>query len=428
MVSPHPPHMEHISVRQRWHHQEDVRKEWYPYFGDYRFRDPDGMTPIVRNWSDDLLISQGNPVERLGKIKAEIGGNFHVIRRIYSEHSSLGDKRDFGRVANANPDEAPGFGHWRSPQYAYSSSFNNNIFPTVVGSTADAMDRYGTEAIAAVIPTKSKFDLSTALGEFVSDGGLPTLTGLNELKSRASTARRAGSAYLNEEFGWAPLVSDVRKLCHTISHASGIWNKYVEGSGRLMHRKYSWPLKDDWDLQDLGRTVPAPNFDLTAFKGAAGQGQLYVRRHHSQRRWFEGTFMYHVPDKGDKIGRGASMARKLLGIDLTPEVLWNLAPWSWAADWQGNIGDVLTANAAMQRDNLVMPWAYVMETTTESHEFELSGVQYQTYPGEQSFRQVFTTIVKLRQKASPYGFGFDLTKLTPRQIAVLVALGLSKGA
>ncbi len=407
-----------------------IRKErdsqhWFPYQGDFRVDPPTHTNKLVQAYSNDLVISQSNHASLLGKVRENLGGNFQVIKRHYVESSTLPNGAvDFNEYPG-DPRGGPyDQGHWTTPVFAYASSFGNSMFPSITGSSAEAMDRYGTEAIALVAPTKPEFDSATAIGEFMGEG-IPSFTGLKDLEARSSTAKRAGSAYLNEEFGWAPLVNDVMNLTQTISNASQLWDEYKKNSGRLLHRNHSWPTTTDEDVIDFGLDWPVPRFDLNFYAGD-GRGHLRCKRTKTVKRWFEGVFQYFVPE-GNGISEGRSYAKKLFGADLTPETLWNLAPWSWAADWVGNVGNVLAASSALGTDRLVMPWAFVMETTTESHAFTLSDCSFESYPGSHTLRQTFTTTVKQRQKATPYGFGFDLETLTPRQIAILVALGLSKG-
>jgi hypothetical protein len=56
-----------------------------------------------------------------------------------------------------------------------------------------------------------------------------------------------------------------------------------------------------------------------------------------------------------------------------------------------------------------------------------SGVNLKTGPtGPVS--QVFRTVYKRRVKAHPYGFGLTDGDLSPRQLAILAALGISRGS
>jgi hypothetical protein len=127
----------------------------------------------------------------------------------------------------------------------------------------------------------------------------------------------------------------------------------------------------------------------------------------------------------DRIRYFAAQADHLMGIRLTPETVWNLAPWSWAVDWFTNTGDIIHNISAFARDSLVMKYGYIM-----SHD-HLDG--YCVMPGGTNFNGNITggsvTYLRDRKKrfpASPY-FGFGTTgSLSAGQKAILLALGLSR--
>lgn len=120
-------------------------------------------------------------------------------------------------------------------------------------------------------------------------------------------------------------------------------------------------------------------------------------------------------------------ANKLLGTRLTPEVLWNLAPWSWAADWITNTGDVLHNISMFAQDGLVLRYGYVMEETIIERTWTLHGVGFKSSPGPYNFSSTLREIHKVRRKATPFGFGVSEEAFTPRQYSILAALGMSRG-
>jgi hypothetical protein len=122
--------------------------------------------------------------------------------------------------------------------------------------------------------------------------------------------------------------------------------------------------------------------------------------------------------------RNEQLSNHLYGTRFTPEVLWDLAPWTWAADWYANTGDVIHNVSAFAADGLVMPYAYIMETKSKRKRLD-AFQKYRTY-GQRQYMQSFTTTVKKRCGASPYGFGVTFDSLTPRQIATITALGMTK--
>jgi hypothetical protein len=277
--------------------------------------------------------------------------------------------------------------------------------------TKSEAEALGTTAIARVMPTNPAFDLSTFFGELMREG-IPNMPG-SQVMSQTRLAKAAGGEYLNYEFGWLPLVSGVRDFANVVEHADDILRKYQEESNKRLSRRYDWPLERSFSTQNTG-------FNMTNNMGTFTGG--FREQEKTRRVWFEADFVYHIPAGGDitdKFRRYASNARKLYGIDLSPEVLWNLAPWSWAVDWVTNTGDVIHNVSAMGQDGMVMHHAYIMCHTVH----KWTDVGY--YQGTR-YTKVKTLEIKERWPATPYGFGVSFGSLSTRQIAILSALGLSR--
>lgn len=288
-----------------------------------------------------------------------------------------------------------------------------------------ALISMGTTAIARCAPVSPVFSLPNTLGETLSDG-LPSIVGRESLRNRAHAARAAGKEYLNHQFGWVPLVSDLRGLAYAVVHSDEILRAYIKGSNKKQRRGYVFPEKSYSGTTDYGTTASVP-----ARPAPGLRGQTMVTS--SQRIWFSGAFKYHIPVRPGMIGdmqRHLSMARKLLGVDLSPETVWNLAPWSWAGDWFSNIGDVMTNVSNLGRDGMVMQYGYIMCETVRTTRSAYRVTNTDFIPWGLYGRSVErTTLSKsaVRLNATPFGFGVNMDGLSPRQIAILSAVGLSRG-
>jgi len=96
------------------------------------------------------------------------------------------------------------------------------------------------------------------------------------------------------------------------------------------------------------------------------------------------------------------------------------------ADWKLNIGQVLSNMSAFQNDNLVLRYGYIMQTITVDVTHRTTGLQ--TRPGTWNPSAVVTTFRserKIRQRATPYGFGLDPKNFSESQWAILGALGMT---
>jgi hypothetical protein len=307
------------------------------------------------------------------------------------------------------------------PQWLPESFFENDL-QNALG--------VGTTAIARCQPTNPVSSLSGFLGELTRDG-LPA-AGSELLKNRIKRFRDLGSDYLNVEFAWKPFVSDIRKFLYAIKNSHEILDQYERDSGRIIRRGYKFPpIVATYGPGVLNPYQPAQPAGMVPQFWRNQSAPLMEVDTSTKRYWFKGAFTYYLA-RGDstfgKMERWAQEADKLLGIKITPDVLWNLAPWSWFSDWIFNFGDVLSNVTAFSSDGLTMPYGYIMAELSWKRRLYMDGIQFSDGVQRDRIWQDFTTTVKSRQKATPYGFGLNPTvDFTARQWAILGALGLSQG-
>lgn len=278
----------------------------------------------------------------------------------------------------------------------------------------DQLEQHGTTMIARSVPNDPSADLAVSGAEILREG-VPSIVGLTTLKSRSLAARNAGKEYLNLEFGWKPLVSEVRTLAKSVRESEQTWSAYRKGSGKKTRVGYHM---DDLTSTRVyhGNFLPIPS-GVNEF---VTNGTLIEQtRNHT---WFKGAFKYYVPEPVDfpsKMQYWNSQASKILGLRLDPEVMWNLAPWSWAVDWFTNTGDVLKNISLLGKDGLALQYGYAM--SEQSILIERTG----SILGQSLWRNSLSKRCR-RLPATPYGFGVDMSALSGRQIAILAALGISR--
>lgn len=297
--------------------------------------------------------------------------------------------------------------------------------PSDVGSftvpTNSTLMSLGSTAISRCAPSVPSFSLPTAAGELLFDQ-MPRIP-WSTWKERTGAASGAGGEYLNTQFGWLPLVNDITSFSKTLINCHSLLESYIKGSDSKQRRRYAFPDKDYTGVSPMGYLFTEPAAGVASLFG-----QTMLRR--TQKTWFSGAFRYHIPVADSPLSqmrRSYSLARHLLGIELTPAVVWNLAPWSWAADWFGNFSDVMTNVSAMGSDGLVMQYGYVMcETITDLWSYgRVTDSRLTSMYNQITARR---TLYKSAQRlqATPYGFGVNMSALSPRQIAILTAIGISR--
>ena len=297
-------------------------------------------------------------------------------------------------------------------------------------SADNALDALGATAISIVAPNNPVASLTVALAELRSEGmpKLPAIT--SNWKDRTNIARNLGDEYLNVQFGWRPLMNDVTQFGDGVLHAHSLIKQYRRGIGKPIRRNYRFPT-----VRQVSETITPGVYPISTegnsdwFSGTgSAPGTLIKRTETIRDQWFSGCFTYFFPSNilgSKKLADAAILAREL-GLEPSPETVWNVAPWSWAVDWFSNTGDVITNWTRFHEDGLVMRYGYMMEHSICKISYTLVGARSR---GGNSFPVSPVTSVietKVRRKANPYGFGFSWDGLSLFQGSILAALGISR--
>jgi hypothetical protein len=307
----------------------------------------------------------------------------------------------------------------------------NEAFKLVAPSNDIYLRAKGSTAIARCAPTNPVADAGTFIGELKS--GLPKLVGRELFKTKFKDYRKVGGEYLNVEFGWKPLISDLQKFGKAAQDSEKILHQLHRDSGKNVRRRYTFPDENSYTTETLTRrqsVLTGGANDWVYWRKSSGGTNLVVERSVHTKTWFSGAFTYHLNlgnTLPDKIARHAAEARKLYGVELTPATVWNLAPWSWIVDWEGNIGDVLHNVSRFSQDGLVLRYGYIMQQKTAKVDYTLGSNGRVLGSPDTNLTLSIVAQSKIRRRATPFGFGFDMTALTGRQSAILGALGISRG-
>lgn len=297
----------------------------------------------------------------------------------------------------------------------------------------------GTSAIQRTSPLSPIVNSLQTLAELRREGiSFPGVNYAQWLKSRTGLLNAAGGEYLNLAFGWIPLISELNKVLTQVVQVNKIVQQVVRDSGRDVRRQYTF--KDDVttsyrskpivvrSTNGLGTSDQPKVFALDSGGNVLNLGELSESVHITKRTWFAGAYTYFLDTDDNlsaKLKRYALYANRLLGVRLTPAVLWELTPWSWLADYFANFGDIAANISAFGTDGLVLRYGYIMQEVTHRIDYTVNGHQFYS-GGPRSFSSTLLTTSKVRRKATPYGFGLNPATFSLRQWSILAALGMSK--
>lgn len=316
----------------------------------------------------------------------------------------------------------------------------SNISEKFGDKNESSMIKDGTTAIALTSPTNPAADLGTTLAESMREG-IPSLPGIQTWKRRTEILKGLGSEYLNYQFGWAPLAHEVKQVRDAARNHRDILQNYQRGEGSDTHRRFDFP--SSYSYKTLTPTNPTEWGMPWSWSRADGTRQVSLVK--ETKRWFEGVFTYALPSSSDSwrkaLGFGSD-ADALFGLALNPEILWELTPWSWAVDWFSNTGFVIQNVTSFGLAGLVMRYGYMMEESIERVTAEghcpslIFGSLFITKNKEKEIKQEehspgtyscsVESVTKRRVPASPFGFGIGWEGLSPTQLAITAALGITR--
>jgi hypothetical protein len=247
--------------------------------------------------------------------------------------------------------------------------------------------------------------------------------------------------YLNYEFGWRLLVNDIKAMHALTKSIDRHIYDILSRNGRNTRRKIRYP-EETTDGETYTADVPYNYWDV----GGAPNNHVWrdsrtTLRYEATvitRTWGSFGFHYWIPDTSSPVWQAKALS-VLYGVAPTPQLLWDLLPWSWLGDWFTNIGDVVSNISVNAVDNLVVRYAYLMRNTITTRrciaDCSHSG---SSSPGWQEwpqlpltrFESLYKEETKLRVEGnvlSPYSLGSTPDDLSSRQVAILAALGTSPG-
>jgi len=382
------------------------------------------------------VVSVNHPDWPRRQGKGNVGGPFLLTRR-WAENShpsfqtaAIGKNLVTGELVGASYDGA------------LTLQGSAITWPTLSPLSDELLASYGNGAISRAMPTRPQANLVVTLAELLKDG-IPRMLGLETFRSKGRP-RGVANDYLNYQFGIAPLWRDLNAMCHSVVYADEIIRRYKSEGNKPLDRRLQLDNTTSSSMTTLGSIIPGAATNTRTWWSAPTAAPLTVLATSSRRTWFEGVFRYHVPMGDDFLSRSrryAQQANHLLGIAPTPEVIWNLAPWTWLSDWFLDTGDVLSFASSAVVDGLVLERGYIMSHGRSTRLYTWNGGAvaaaatphrggaYAKEPAGSvtavsTLRGVET---KQRFPSRPFGFSSQpFTGFSPSQLAILTALGLSR--
>jgi len=314
--------------------------------------------------------------------------------------------------------------------------YYSTMSPVNLALPSSSIESWAALQYGRMAPVVGDFSISTFLGELRE--GLPRL--IPRLITSAKTAKSAGEDYLNLEFGWKPLLNDLQDLADTLLQASFGLFRPMNASHRRRERPVietssevvtAEPRNVSCLVGNIGSPSGYNPYSSTgiSFHGTGAYGIGKAVQKTKLKQWCEGEFVY-IPKAGFDPSNFLDRYETLVNVNITPAVLWELAPWSWLVDWAAQIGAQLSAMEAGLSNRILSTYFYGMEEATASLKSEVLVTGNQSgrvHVGPKFMNAEMHRRRRRRIRANPFGYtGDPNTALNGSQMAILGALGLTR--
>lgn len=299
--------------------------------------------------------------------------------------------------------------------------------------------------IASANPWAPKASLAQTILELMTGDVPSVLKNLRKhLAGMQSLKKTAGSDWLNVQFGWVPLVNDIKATVevllklHMLLLGSDNYRRTRGGDLGEWARNVDTPYDRSLYLSGpLSSSFASPYWKDYQNTGTPLSYPGYI----PEGRWnrsvritadFRFSAKYHRGAVPNSKERGyIERATELLGLEITPAVLWEITPWTWLLDWASNLGSLASNLSLLDWSNVLLDYAYLTFVVKTEGSISWQGSKSNDagrFNLNHSFiSQGYSIEEKVREQASPYGFSVGWDGLSPSQLAILTALGMSRG-
>jgi hypothetical protein len=294
----------------------------------------------------------------------------------------------------------------------------------------------GSAAIRLTQPNSPNASVAQLLLELRRDLPKIPLKDLSKVLTLKDLRQMAGSEVLNSVFGWAPLIRDVQAYCVAVLRSAEVLGRFYEQHASAPRNWHSGPtttLKRSLTSSTFNAS-PAPGTSINWTGSTANRvfipGSAFsTTEQNTTYGWrFSGAYEYVLVEGStflDKMRRFEQDANVLLGTRITPELLWELAPWSWLIDWYAEIGNFIAVNSRLGQDGLVLQYGYLTALTTQRTLCTASITDQRGL--RHTVKTLYVSSERRRLRALPYGFQVNsMANLNAPKILVLASIAISR--
>jgi len=203
--------------------------------------------------------------------------------------------------------------------------------------------------------------------------------------------------YIQQNFGWAPLVSD---LISFLTLAVSLEKRFAQFN-ELKQKGGKTYVRELFKGSSNGIKAPRRTIESLALVMYGDETRRSQQRTWGYVTWAPKDSLPSCPKQLLKLAKRAHY-----GLNLKPSLLWDAIPWSWLIDYFTNIGDFIEASqgainfeikdyAMMEETRTVCACAYIAAPSDS----EFGGGLFNTYTTKQRWKPALTLNTKYAKPA-----------------------------
>lgn len=290
----------------------------------------------------------------------------------------------------------------------YSLDEGFNMLGAYPPTSDTDVSQFHAKAYSTMKPNNPIVDLFTFVAE------IRDLAHLNFSSIRS--IKDIGNNWLAFQFGWKPLLSDIRKMVKAIFQIDSMLQNLIRNNGLPIRRRAKVFNDSTSKVLSSANTIGINRNTWVDWPDRTNRypsARYEIKRSLQTEVWASSSFIFYLKDiELPSVKQRLKLG--LLGMNPTPASVWNALPWSWLIDWLTNIGDILNNMSSIAGERLVAQYFYVMGRTLRTYEWFGTDGYYDC-----SAKHIFES--KVREVGHPYGLAFG-SNLTTLQFSILAAL------
>jgi hypothetical protein len=255
-----------------------------------------------------------------------------------------------------------------------------------------------------------------------------------DLKHGLLQPKNVAGHFLNHNFGWVPFVKDVVATLDNIINSDTKIRRLIDENGKdvrrrakLINHTESSKIADE----PVCLVYPGNTIYLQQCMTAEPRYEVWLDREIEAHT--VGRFRYYVPEfdlsNPEALGVLGSIRRQLAihGARLTPLNIYRSTKWTWLLDWVSNSGRMISAIQDQTLDNMAATYLFLCHHEKKTYRFR-QFLPFNARSGGPIVLEWSRSFeVKQRKEAdAPFGFGLSWDELTPKQLSLLAAIGITR--